>query len=106
MTRYTAGKRKLPEQLLEAGEVPADIGVDFAVGALQIGIGDHRRSAMSGTADEDGVKVSRTDHAVQVRVQEVQPGSGSPVPEQPRLDVLDLERLAQEWVVQQVDLAD
>ena len=39
-------------------------------------------------------------------VDEVQPGRGAPVAEQARLDVLERERLAQQRVVEQVDLAD
>ena len=46
------------------------------------------------------------DHAVQVGVDEVQPGRRAPVPEQARLDVLRQQRLAQQRVVEQVDLAD
>ncbi len=34
------------------------------------------------------------------------PGRGAPVAEQPRLDVLDLQRLAQERIRIQIDLAD
>jgi len=41
-----------------------------------------------------------------VGVEEVQAGRGAPVSEQARLDVLRAERLAQERVGEQVDLAD
>ena len=44
--------------------------------------------------------------AVHVRVDEVQPGRGAPVAEQARLDVLERQRLAQQRVVQEVDLPD
>ena len=54
----------------------------------------------------DRVEVARLDDAVQVRVDEVQPGRRAPVAEQPRLDVLEPQRLAQQRVVEQVDLAD
>ena len=49
---------------------------------------------------------SLRDHAVQVHVDEVQARRRAPVAEQPRLDVLARERLAQQRVVEQVDLAD
>jgi hypothetical protein len=55
---------------------------------------------------KDRVEVARLDDAVHVRVHEVQARRGAPVAEQPRLDVLKGQRLAQERVVQQVDLAD
>ena len=46
------------------------------------------------------------DDAIQVHVDEVQPGRRAPVPEQARLDVLERQRLAQQRIVEQVDLAD
>jgi hypothetical protein len=58
------------------------------------------------SGDEDRVDVVGADDAVEVRVDEVQAGRGTPVAQQPRLDVLDAQRLAQERVVEQVDLAD
>jgi hypothetical protein len=61
---------------------------------------------VSRAGDEDRVEVARTDRAVHVRVDEVQPGRRPPVPEQPRLDVLDAQRLAQQRVRKQIDLAD
>src|SRR5262249_54055927 len=41
-----------------------------------------------------------------MRVEQVQAGRGAPVPEQPGLDVLESQRLAQQRVVTQVDLPD
>ena len=41
-----------------------------------------------------------------MRVDEVQAGGRPPVSQQARLDVLETERLAQQWVVAKVDLAD
>ena len=46
------------------------------------------------------------DRSVQVRVDEIEAGHGAEVAEQPRLHVLRLQRLAQERVVEQVDLPD
>ena len=61
---------------------------------------------MARAGDVDRVEVARADRAVQVRVEEVQPGRRAPVAEQPRLDVLEAQRLAQQRVVEQVDLPD
>jgi len=55
--------------------------------------------------DVDRAEVVPCDHAVEVGVDEVQPGRRAPVAEQPRLDVLERERLAQQRVVEQVDLS-
>jgi len=60
---------------------------------------------MPGPRDVDHVEVVLDDDAVQVRVDEVLPGRRATVPEQPRLDVREPERLAQQRVVEQIDLA-
>jgi hypothetical protein len=61
---------------------------------------------VTGPGDEDRVQVACDDRAVHVGVEQVQAGGRAPVPEQPRLDVLERQRLAQQRVVQQVDLPD
>ena len=44
--------------------------------------------------------------AVAVGVDEVQAGRGAPMPQQPRLDVFELEGLGQQRIFVEVDLAD
>jgi hypothetical protein len=61
---------------------------------------------MSGTGDVDHVEVVLLDHPVQVDVDEVQTRRGSPVAEEPRLDVLLGQRLLEQRVVVKIDLAD
>jgi hypothetical protein len=51
------GKRKLPEQLLQARFVPTDVGIHLAVRALQIGVADQGRPAMARSGDIDHVEV-------------------------------------------------
>ena len=46
------------------------------------------------------------DHPVQVRIDEVQPRRRAPVAEQARLDMLGLQRFAQERIIEKIDLAD
>jgi len=46
------------------------------------------------------------DQAIEMHVKQVEAGRGAPVTEQARLDVLALQRLFQQRVVAQVDLAD
>jgi shikimate kinase len=54
----------------------------------------------------DRVQVVFLDDTVQVNVDEVQPRRRAPVAEQARLDVRQLERLLQERIVVQINLAD
>ena len=61
---------------------------------------------MPGTADENHIQVVPADQAIEMDVNQVEAGSGAPVTEQPRLDVLELQRLFEQGIVEQVDLSD
>ncbi len=100
-----AGKRELAEQLLHALGVLRDIGIELAVGPFQIGAGDEAGAAVSRAGDIDRVDVVLLDDAVEVNVDEVEAGRGAPVAQQARLDVFALQRLPEERIVQQIDLA-
>ncbi len=101
-----AGEGELAKEPLDPLLVVADLRVDLAVGALQVGVGDDARPTVTGAGDEDRIEVAGADRPVHVRVDEVEAGSRAPVAEQPRLDVVDRQRLAQERVGEQVDLPD
>ena len=60
---------------------------------------------MAGTDDCEYVAIPSDNDSIQMRVDEIDARRGSPVPQQPRLDVLQGERLAQQRIVEQVDLA-
>ena len=101
-----AGERELREEPLHARLVLADVGINLAVGSLQVGVGHQRRPAVPGAGDVEHVQVVFLDDPVQMDVEEVLARRGSPVTEQARLDVLELQRLLEERVVHQIDLAD
>ena len=96
---------ELTEQPPQPLLVATDVGIDLAVGALEVDVGDHRRGTVAGAGDEHRVQVPLSDDAVHMDVGQVQPGIRAPVPEQPRLGVLEPQRLVQEGVVEQVDLS-
>ena len=106
VTRDAAGERELLEQPLHPVRVLRDVGIDFAVRALEIGVGHQSRSAVPGPGDVDHVQVVLVDDAVQMDIDEVQPGRGAPVAEQARFDVRQLERLPQQRIVVEIDLPD
>ena len=62
--------------------------------------------AMARPGDVDHREVVGFDDAVQMHIDEVEARRRAPMAEQARLDVLELERLFQERIVEQVDLAD
>src|SRR6202012_3943491 len=104
--RDAAGERELPEQLAHAFGISGDVWIDLAVGALEIGIGYHARTAMAGATHIDHVEVESADHAIEMGIDEVQARRRPPMAEQARLDVLSPQRFAQQGIVEQIDLAD
>src|SRR3984957_12669637 len=101
-----AGKRELAKQLVQAISVAANIGIDFTVSTLKIGIRHHPRPAVSGTADVKDVEVTRADGAVEMRVDEIQSWRCAPVPKQPRFDMFRPQGFTQQGIVEQINLAD
>ena len=96
VARNPAREREAAEERPQAGLARADVGVELAVRALEVGVGDVRRAAVTGPGDVDRVQVAHPDRPVEVDVDEVQAGHRPEVAEQPRLDVLAAERLAEE----------
>ncbi len=82
------------------------IGVELAIGALEIGVGDHAGRAMARACHEQDVRVPLTDDAVQVDIEKIQSRHGAPMAQQARLGVIPPERLAQQWIGEQIDLTD
>jgi hypothetical protein len=64
----TAGKGELLEEPLKTGLVLADVRIDLAVGAFQIGVAHHRWTAVPGAGDVDHVQVVLLDDPVQVDI--------------------------------------
>ena len=75
------------EEFLHPGGVPADVGVNLAVGAFQVRVGDQGRTTVSRADDIDHVQVVFLDDPVQVDIEEVEAWRGSPVAKEARLDV-------------------
>ena len=102
----STGERELGEEPFHALRVLRDAGIDFAVSPFEIGVGDQPRTAMSGAGNVDHIEIVFLDQPIEVRVDEVEARRRAPMPEEARLDVLLLERLAQQGIVEQVDLTD
>ena len=101
-----AGEGELPEQRPQPLFGAVDARVAFGVGAVEVGVGDHAGSAVPGPGHVQGVQVAVADGTVQVGVEEVQARGGAPMAQQPRLDIVPAEAVAQQRVTLQVDLAD
>ena len=106
MARYASGEGKLPEQPMHALGVFRNVRIDLAIDAFEPGIGHHARSAMARSANIDDAEIALLDHPVEMRIDEVQPRRRAPMAEQARLDMLRLQRFAQERIVEKIDLPD
>ena len=106
VARNAAGEGKLLEQPLHPGFVLADVGIDLAVAAFEIGVGDQGRAAMAGARDVDHVEIVELDRAIEMHIDEILPRCRTPVPDHQRLDVGQRQRLAQHGVFIEIDLAD
>ena len=105
VTGNAARKRELLEKPAQPVEVFRHVRVVLAVRAFEICVRHQRGSAVSRPGDVDHVEVVLVDDAVEVRVDEIQPGRRAPVAEQARLDVLDRQLLREQRVVEQIDLS-
>ena len=101
-----AGRRELANEPAQAGLIRGYVRVELRVGALEVDVGDERRSAVARARDVQHVARRAADEPVEVDVDEVEGRGRAPVPEQARLDVLRAQRLPQQRVLLQVDLGD
>src|SRR5271169_2126893 len=101
----SSGERKLFEQLLQALFVLRDVGIELAVGALEVGVGDQSGAAVAGAGQIDDIEIVVLDETIEMGVDEVETGGGSKMSQQTRLDVLDLQRLAEQRIGVEINLA-
>lgn len=95
MAGNTARKGELPKQPAQSVGVFLDAGVDLAVGAFEVGVGDQAWAAVPGAGDVDDLGVAGTDDPIQMGVDEVESRRGAPVSQEPGFDVLGAERFGQ-----------
>ena len=104
MAADPTGEGELPEQLAHTLLILAHVGIDFAVGALQIGLGHHGAAAVSGSADIDHVQVVLGDHSVQVGVDESLSRHRAPVAHRRGLHIGGTQGLPEQGIVLQIEL--
>src|SRR5438552_5124123 len=106
MTRDATGKGELFEQLLQARFVLADVGINFAVGAFEVGVADQRWPAVARASDVNHVEVVLLDDPVQVHVDKILPRRRSPMSQQPGLDLFVPQRSFQQRIIEKINLPD
>ena len=100
-----AGEGELAEEPLHALLVLAHVGIYLAVCPLQIGLGHHGLAAVAGTGQIDHVQVVPGDDPVEMGIDKVLPRRGAPVAHGVPLEVFRLQGLAEQGIVQQIELA-
>jgi len=98
-----AREGKLLEEALHPFIVFALVGIDLAVGTLQVNRTENARSPVARTGHEDHVQVVLFDQPIAVNVGEAEGGRGTPVAQQAVLDLLWLEGFSQQGVIPQVN---
>src|SRR4026208_1244211 len=103
VTGNAARKRKLGEEPAHAVTVLPDVGVELCVAALEVGVGNYSWPAVSRAGNEQHIEIVSFDNPVAMCVDEIESRSGAPVPEQPHLDVLRLQRFGEQGIIAQID---
>src|SRR4029453_3586544 len=99
-------KRKLGKEALHALLIGRNVRINLSVGTLEIGVRNQSGPTMPRAGDVDHVDVSLLHDAVQGNRDEVPARCGSPVTEEPRLDMFLREGLLEQRVIVEIDLAD
>ena len=100
----TAGERELLAQSRHTLFVLGDVGIDFAVGALKIGVCDEEVAAVSGTGKQNHIKIELLDNTVEVDIHKVLSGDRSPVTDDFLLDLITRQRFTEKRILQHIEL--
>ena len=68
------GNENCRNSFLHSFFILRDLWIELAVRALEVGVGDHCRAAMTGAADVDDVCVAFPDDPIKMHVDELSPG--------------------------------
>src|SRR5262245_59192831 len=98
MAADAARKGKLLKELAHAVLVLALVWINFRICALEVSRGQHAGCAMAGPSHKDRVEIIFFDQPIKVNVDEAQARTRAPVAQQPLLDMVPCQRLAQQWV--------
>ena len=100
-----AGEGELFVEFRQAFQILGDVRIDFRIGTVQIGVRNHDLATMSRSFDVEHVQVIFVDDAVQVGIDEILSGDGSPVADWMEFHISRLDRALQQRIVLQVQLS-
>lgn len=102
---YASRKRKLPEEFEHARFVAALIRINLGVVAFEITVGQRSWRAMPGTGNINDIQIILLDEPIQVDPNQGLARIGAPMTQEPILDVLRLQRLAEKRVPAKINHA-
>ena len=106
MARNTAGRRKRTKEKPHTVDVLGNFRMHFGISSFEVCAGVQGRPSVAGARNVNDICIRFPDQPVQMNVDEILPGRCAPMPQQARLDVFFCERLAQQRIIEEIDLAD
>src|SRR5260370_13204273 len=100
----SAGPGEIVHQIRESGGILTVPRIEFGQRPFEKQIGEDRRRAVSGSDNQKDIRGGVLNQTIEVRIDEIEAGLRAPVAEQAGLDILRLERLAQERVIPEIEL--
>ncbi|MNN88935.1 hypothetical protein D3C81_2066810 [compost metagenome] len=91
MAADTIRPGKLPEQSIQTQGVAFHCRVQLCIGTFHVGLGHDSRAAVTWACNKHDVQIVLPDQAIQMGIEQVQPGRCTPVAQQPGLDVAQVQ---------------
>src|SRR5277367_1246569 len=88
------GKRELLKQFAHPLFVLLNVRIELSVSALEIGSGYDAWTAMAGSGDIDHIQVVLLDDPIEMSVDEIEPGSCTPMTQKPGFHMLNFQGFA------------
>src|SRR5579885_2246747 len=104
MAGKAAGPGETPDKLFQSLIVKGQFRIEMGNRPLQVEVGQVGRRTMPWSRDQKHIQLVASDEMVEVRIHQVDAGTGSPVAQQAILDIFRLERLPQQGIAFQVNL--
>lgn len=106
VTGNAIGPGELPKQLAQAIAIALYVRKSLGIRTFKISARHQTRPAMAWAGDQYHVQIILADEPIEMGVYEVQSRRRTPMAQQARLDVIELEGLFEKRIVLQIDLSD
>ena len=104
VTREAARPRETADEEFQAGGIQGELGIEALKAAFHIEIGQISGCAMTGPGNQKDSKVFVQNKTIELGVNEIYPGTGSPMAQQPAFDMGWLQRFFEQHIFLKIDL--